>query len=71
MRQSPSVGNAGHSGSLNDRDTPLGEYTKVTFVPDTQGDSIIYVPKKGAKTPYEFIDKYEEAYIDLFNEYAR
>ena len=71
MRQSPSVGKAGHSGSLNDRDTPLGEYTKVTFVPEEQEGSIIYVPKKGEKTPYEFIDKYEEAYLDLFNEYAR
>ena len=45
--------------------------TQVTFVPDTQGDSIAYVPRKGEKTPYEFIDKYEEAYLDLFNEYAR
>ena len=54
-----------------DEDAPLGEYTKVTFVPEEQEGSIIYVPKKGEKTPYEFIDKYEEAYLDLFNEYAR
>lgn len=48
---------------------PLGKFTTVTFVPQSKDKSVIYVPKKGSKADYEFIDNYKNGY-DIFGAYS-
>ena len=56
--------------AYDEEDTPLDVFTKVTFVPQTGEDgTVIYVPKPGEKTPYEFIDNYKAGY-GIFGEYS-
>ncbi|MDE6774113.1 MAG: hypothetical protein K2J14_05735 [Treponemataceae bacterium] len=54
---------------FEDADAPMSEFTKVTFVPQTKADYVIYVPKTGSETAYEFIDNFKAGY-DIFGEYA-
>lgn len=49
------------------KDSELDEFTAITFVPKAEGDYVIYVPKAGVKSPYDFIDKFEEAYYSIFD----
>ena len=48
-------------------DSKLDDFTAITFVPDAQDDYVVYVPKKGEKNPYDFIDKFKEAYYSIFD----
>ena len=48
----------------------LNDFSKVTFVPQAEGaDTVIYVPKEGEDTPYDFIDKFKKGY-DIFGEWS-
>ena len=48
---------------------PLGKFTTVTFVPQSKDKSVIYVPEKGSKADYKFIDDYKDGY-DIFGAYS-
>ncbi|MDE7139298.1 MAG: hypothetical protein K2O09_00830, partial [Treponemataceae bacterium] len=53
---------------FEDADAPMSEFTKVTFVPQAKDDYVIFVPKTGSKTAYEFIDNFKAGY-GIFGEY--
>ena len=53
---------------FDDENAPMSEFTTVTFVPQAKDDYVIYVPKKGSKTAYEFIDNFKAGY-GIFGEY--
>ena len=51
-------------------DVVLDKFTKVTFVPMPYDNAaVIYVPKEGKNSPYDFIDKFKDGY-DIFGEYS-
>ncbi|MBD5426447.1 MAG: hypothetical protein HDR38_02685 [Treponema sp.] len=53
---------------FEDERAPMSDFTTVTFVPQEKDDYVIYVPKKGSKTAYEFIDNFKAGY-GIFGEY--
>lgn len=45
----------------------LDKFTAITFVPKAESDYVVYVPKEGKNSPYDFIDKFKEAYYSTFD----
>ena len=54
---------------FEDENAPLGRFTTVTFVPQEKDDYVIYVPEKGTRADYKFIDNYKAGY-GIFGEYS-
>ena len=54
---------------FENEDAPLGKFTTVTFVPQAKDSYVIYVPEKGSKADYKFIDDYKDGY-NIFGEYS-
>lgn len=54
---------------FEDENAPMSRFTKVTFVPQAKDDYVIFVPKTGSKTAYEFIDNFKAGY-GIFGDYA-
>lgn len=54
---------------FEDENAPMSKFTKVTFVPQAKDDYVIFVPKTGSKTAYEFIDNFKAGY-DIFGDYT-
>ncbi|MDE6350515.1 MAG: hypothetical protein K2K67_05900 [Treponemataceae bacterium] len=53
---------------FEDENAPMSKFTKVTFVPKEKDDYVIFVPKEGSETDYEFIDNFKAGY-GIFGEY--
>ena len=53
---------------FEDENAPMSKFTKVTFVPKAKDDYVIFVPKEGSETDYEFIDNFKAGY-GIFGEY--
>ena len=51
-----------------DTSAKRNEFTSVTFVPQAKDGGVVYVPKAGSKTPYDFIDKFEDKFLETFSQ---
>ena len=56
--------------AYNKEETPLDKFTKVTFIPQEQGEIVVYVPEAGTdNVPYKFINDFKDSY-DIFGEWS-
>ena len=53
---------------FDDENAPMSKFTTVTFEPQAKDDYVIFVPKEGSETDYEFIDNFKAGY-GIFGEY--